>query len=136
MTSFSVTMPFRFDEFGKVATTTDTKRIWRDRVLLVLLTRFNEKLMTPSFGSDLGSTVFENADMATEIATKTISIAFNKWLTSLELKGITPTYDYTTGTLEVSLMYALPSGEVDTVTFNTAIFSRSGDLILELTRGQ
>ena len=135
MNSSVVSLPFKFNEFGQVSTTTDSKKMWRDRVLLVLLSRFGERLMIPSFGSDIASTVFESADMATEIATKTISIAFNKWLTSLELKGINPLYDYTTGTLEVRVSYSLPSGETDTVTFNTAIFSRSGDLILELTRG-
>ena len=135
MNSSVVSLPFKFNEFGQVSTTTDSKKMWRDRVLLVLLSRFGERLMIPSFGSDIASTVFESADMATEIATKTISIAFNKWLTSLELKGINPLYDYTTGTLEVTILYSLPSGETDTVTFSTAIFSRSGDLILELTRG-
>jgi phage baseplate assembly protein W len=135
MNSSVVSLPFKFNEFGQVNTTIDSKTMWRDRVLMVLLTRFSERLMIPSFGSDIASTVFENADLASEIATKTISIAFNKWLSSLELKGITPVYDYTTGTLEVTLLYTLPSGETDTVTFNTAIFSRSGDLILELTRG-
>jgi phage baseplate assembly protein W len=130
-----ITIPFSFNAFGQVNTTTDAKKMWRDRVLLVLLTRFHEKLMIPSFGSDLGSTLFENAEQAAEISVKTITIAFNQWLSSLKLNNITPEYNYDTGALEVTILYSLPSGETDTVTVNTAVFNRSGDLILEITNG-
>jgi phage baseplate assembly protein W len=130
-----ITMPFSFNAFGQVNTTTDPRKLWRDRALLVLLTRFNEKLMAPSFGSDLGSTLFESAEQAAEIAVKTITIAFNQWLSSLKLKNISPEYNYETGSLEVTILYSLPSGETDTVTVNTAVFNRSGDLLLEITNG-
>lgn len=135
MTNSVISMPFSFNEFGQVSTTTDPKKLWRDRIFLVLLTKFNEKLMTPSFGSDLSSVLFENSAAAAEIAVKTINIAFNQWLSSLKLNSITPLYNYDTGFLEITLLYSLPSGETDTVTINTALFNRSGDLILEITNG-
>lgn len=135
MSNSVISMPFSFNAFGQVNTTNDPKKLWRDRVLLVLLTKFHEKLMTPSFGSDLNTVLFEGASQAAEIAVKTINIAFNQWLSSLKLKSITPAYNNDTGTLEVTILYSLPSGETDTVTVNTAVFNRSGDLLLEITNG-
>jgi phage baseplate assembly protein W len=91
--------------------------------------------MIPSYGSELSSVLFESASTAAEIAIKTINIAFNQWLNELKLKNITPLYNYDSGFLEITLLYSLPSGETDTVTVNTALFNRSGDLILEITHG-
>lgn len=135
MASSVISMPFGFNAFGQVSTTTDARKMWRDRIFLVLFTRFHEKLMTPSFGSDLGSILFESAGTASEVAVKTINIAFNKWLKELNLKNVTPLYNYETGFLEITILYTLPSGETDTVNINTALFNRSGDLILEITNG-
>lgn len=132
MANSVIAMPFSFNANGKLNTTTDSKKMWQDRVLLVLMTRFGEKLMRPDFGSDLGTTLFENATQAADIAIKTINIAFNKWLSSLNLKSVTPLYNTNTGFLEIKILYALPSGETDQVTINTAVFSRSGDLLLEI----
>lgn len=135
MSGSVISMPFGFNEFGQVSTTSDPRKLWRDRILLVLLTKFNEKLMRPAFGSDLGTVLFENSATAAEIAVKTINIAFNQWLGALKLKDVTPLYNYDTGFLEITMLYSLPSGETDTVTINTAVFNRSGDLILEITNG-
>ena len=135
MANSTITIPFQFNSFGSVNATTDLRQIWRDRVLMVLLTKFGERVMRPDFGSDLHSVVFENEASAVETATRTINIAFNTWLSPLNLLSITPSFDINTGFLEVSVAYTLPSGDSDVVNVNTAIFSRSGDLIQEITNG-
>jgi phage baseplate assembly protein W len=91
--------------------------------------------MRQDFGSSLDFSLFENAADAADIIEKAVTIAFNKWLPSLNLIEVTPQYDTTNGFMDITLRYSLPSGAADEVTVNTAIFSRSGDLIQEITRG-
>jgi phage baseplate assembly protein W len=87
--------------------------------------------MRPDFGSDLASTLFENHILAAEIATKTVTIAFNKWLPGLKLIEAVPVYSPDTGLLDVTVRYTLPSGNVDEVIINTATFNRAGEIIQE-----
>lgn len=91
--------------------------------------------MRPDFGSDLHKIVFETEDVALEIANSTIKAAFSKWLPELSLLEIAPKYDKLTGVFAFTINYALPSGEPDSTTVNTAIFNRTGDVLLELNNG-
>lgn len=118
-----------------VAATTDFKKIWQQRVLLVLGTRPGERLMRPDFGSNLHTVIFESESNAGQIAKDSINQAFNTWLPDLELRQITPSFDTASGTLTVSITYGLPTGEADSVTINTGIFNRSGDLLQEINNG-
>lgn len=135
MSNVSIAIPFRFTSAGTVATATDERQIWRDRVLIVLLTKFSERVMRPNFGSDLNQSLFENEGTAIEIATRAINIAFNTWLGALNLVELIPKFDGNTGFLEINVSYLLPSGEEDQVIIKTAIFSRSGELVQEITNG-
>jgi phage baseplate assembly protein W len=118
-----------------IAYTTDFKQIWQNRILLVLGTKPGERVMRPDFGSNLYSVLFESQENALQIANTSINEAFVTWLPDLLLKQINPSFDQTTNTLIINILYALPNGEVDSVTINTGIFNRSGDLIQEITNG-
>jgi phage baseplate assembly protein W len=135
MASSAISLPFSFNSFGELSYSNDQKKIWQDRVLLVLMTRFGERVMRPNYGSLVNQTVFENETLAIEKATTTIREAFSKWLVGLELTSIKPVFDAVQGSLAVSVFYKLPTGEEDTVTLKTAILSSSGDLIQEITNG-
>jgi phage baseplate assembly protein W len=135
MASAAISLPFSFNSFGELSYSNDQKKIWQDRVLLVLMTRFGERVMRPNYGSLVNQTVFENETLAIEKANTTIREAFSKWLVGLELTSIKPVFDAVQGSLEVSVFYKLPTGEEDTVKLKTAILSSSGDLIQEITNG-
>lgn len=128
-------LPFSFNNLGQTTSTNDPKQYWKQRIVLVLSTRFGERVMRPDFGSDLYTALFENESMAADIAQRTITIAFNTWLRDLQLIEVIPSYDYTTGYLDVYVRYNLPTGDEDSVSINTAIFDRTGDLIQEITNG-
>lgn len=132
MTNEVISLPFSFNSFGKISTTTDEAAIWQSRVVLVLMTRFGERAMRPSYGSEIGSTLFENEATSIEMLNRTVTIAFNTWLNSLKLIQITPKFDPNAGALEVSVIYSLPSGKTDEVTLKTALFNRSGDILQEI----
>jgi phage baseplate assembly protein W len=132
---FSLSKNIAGTYINTVAATTDPKKIWQQRVLLVLGTRPGERLMRPDFGSNLHTVVFEPEATAGQIAKDSITQAFTAWLPNLELRQISPSFDPTTGTLTVSITYGLPNGEADSVTINTGIFNRSGDLLQEINNG-
>jgi hypothetical protein len=100
-----IAMPFRFNSLGRIEATTDARIVWKNRIVMLLATKFGERVMRPDFGSDLHTTLFENEETAMEIAQRSITIAFN------------------------------PSGEQDSVSLNTALFNRTGDLLQEIARG-
>lgn len=133
--SSAISLPFRFNEFGQVDTTASPDRFWKDQILLTIFTRFGERVLRPSFGSNVVSALFENSDLASEVAVSSIKLAFNTWLPQLSLVELTPLFNEKTDSLEVKVVYLLPSGESDTITLNTAIFNRSGDIIQEIPRG-
>jgi len=135
MTGSVFNIPFKFNEVGQISTASDETTIWRQRIIMVLATKFGERVMRPDFGSNLGDTLFEDETLAAEIAQRTITIAFNKWLSGLKLLEVQQKYDYSTGYMEVTIIYELPSGINDAFSINTAIFNRSGDLIQELSNG-
>jgi hypothetical protein len=141
MTIKIIDFPFSFSKsadgayIASVGATSDFKKIWQHRVLLVLATRPGERVMRPDFGSNLYRVLFESEVSAGEIANEAIAEAFVKWLPDLELRQVTPSFSPSTGLLTVNIIYGLPNGEPDSVTINTGVFNRSGDLIQEITNG-
>jgi phage baseplate assembly protein W len=85
MTQRAISLPFAFDSTGAVAYTTDSKKIWQDRVVLVVMTRLNERLMRPSFGTSVQELTFENYNEALAHVKQIVSIGFSRFLPSLIL---------------------------------------------------
>jgi phage baseplate assembly protein W len=132
---FTLAKSFDGRNIAGVAATTDFKKIWQNRILLVLGTKPGERVMRPDFGSNLYSALFETESVADQLINTSIGDAFVKWLPDLALKQIAPSYDQTTNTITVNILYGLPNGETDSVTINSGIFNRSGELIQEITNG-
>lgn len=132
----SISVPFRFNEFGQVEASVTESKFWKDQILLTLMTRFGERIMRPDFGSNIGSTVFESISVASESAVNTVATTFNTLLPKLSLTETSVEINEDTGFIEVTVIYRLPSGNTDTITVNTAIFNRSGDILEEIPSGQ
>jgi phage baseplate assembly protein W len=138
MSETQLNYPFTFSRSSDkayltgIASTSDYKAIWKNRILLTLGTRPGERVMRPDFGSNLYSAVYENESTAAEIANDSINQAFSKWLSELSLKSIEPRFEVNTGVMTVTIIYGLPNAEEDSVTINTGIFNRAGELIQEI----
>lgn len=135
MANAAISLPFSFNEYGETNSTSDVKKIWRDRVLLVIMTRFGERVMRPNFGSLVQHVVFEPEGLAVETAKSTITEAFSVWLSQLELRRVDPLFDQTTGALTITVEYKLPNGQIDETTVTSAILNRSGDIVTEIYNG-
>jgi phage baseplate assembly protein W len=135
MANVAITLPFTIGPNG-VNKTEDYSKIWKDRVYGVVLTSFNERVMAPTFGTQVKSSLFENIDDAMAAIRQSIQIGFSKWLSSLTLNSVIGSLDANEGNLNIEVLYSIP-GTIDeqSVTLKTDILSRSGDVLLEVNNG-
>ena len=133
MTERAMSLPFSFDSSGSVSYTTDEKKIWQDRVVLVVMTRLHERVMRPTFGSEASNSLFENTSSASGLLKDTIATAFSNWLKDLILTDVSVYTDTTDGFLVAEIFYKYnPVENEQSVKIKTAILSRTGDVILEV----
>jgi phage baseplate assembly protein W len=135
MANIAITLPFTIGPNG-VNKTEDYSKIWKDRVYGVVLTSFNERVMAPTFGTQVKSSLFENIDDAKAAIRQSIQIGFSKWLSTLTLNSVIGSLDANEGNLNIEVLYSIP-GTIDeqSVTLKTDILSRSGDVLLEVNNG-
>jgi len=135
MANLAITLPFTIGPNG-VNKTEDYSKIWKDRVYGVVLTSFNERVMSPTFGTQVKSSLFENIDDAMAAIRQSIQIGFSKWLSTLTLNSVIGSLDADEGNLNIEVLYSIP-GTIDeqSVTLKTDILSRSGDVLLEVNNG-
>lgn len=120
ITPIAISFPFRIDEFGNVATTTDDRKIAADRVRSVIGTAIGERVFRPDFGTTIPSRIFDSIEVVEELIRTDIGRAFSKYLPTLTLSDITIVYDDRENILEVEIFYQLPSGVDDSTTVGVA----------------
>ena len=134
--SKAMALPFAFDSNGGVNSTADLKKIFQDRIVLVIMTYTSERINRPNFGSNIKALTFENTLEATQLLEQEIAVAFTKWLPYLTLINVAPKVDSVDNTLSVSVTYKYGMNEnPETVSVKTASISRSGDVITEVSNG-
>lgn len=134
MTQKAITLPFSFDSSGAVAYTTNEAKMWQDRVVLMLMTRLGERVMRPTYGSEVQSSLFENDEGAVSAVKKSVSAAFSKWLPQLQLLKVDAYSDKTDGYLMVEVFYKYnPRQNEQRVKLKTAILTRTGEVVLEVS---
>lgn len=135
MAEKTISFPFKFSAVGGVEYSTATEKIWKDRIAILCLTQLGERVMLPNFGTRVPQSVFENEFDAVEMARSSISEAFAKWMPDLVFVNVTGQLDVDTNQLSLEIYYNNPSGEPNSVTLRTAILTRFGDIIKEVTSG-
>jgi len=134
--SKTLSLPFGFDSSsGGLTITTDPAKMWQDRIIIAVMTGMGERVMRPTFGSDATKTVGHNLGDAVSIISQSVSVAFSRWLPELELLNVTGFTDQTDGYLVIEIKYKYRAQNINqTVNIKTAILSRSGDVLLEVTQ--
>ena len=134
--SSAISLPFSFDANGAVSSTSDQKKIIQDRIVLVVMTLINERVMRPSFGTGVRRSAFENTDAALTLVRQEVAIGFSNWLPYLSLLDIDGTIDPLDGHLNITINYQYgTSTTTETLVVKTDILSQSGDVITEVTSG-
>jgi phage baseplate assembly protein W len=133
MTNSAISLPFSINEVGGVSYATTEAKIYQDRVLLVVMTNLNERVMNPTFGSNLGLSLFQNINDAMALIQQSISLAFSRWLAPLTLISVSGYVDPVEARLVLEVTYKLRDEDNgQSVTIKTAILSRDGDVLLEV----
>ena len=132
----AIALPFSFNSSGAISYSEDPQKIWQDRVVLVVMTVFGERVMRPSFGSDAKYGSFENINDAIVMVKQTVASAFSAWLQELNFVDLTGSMDPTDQNLVLLVSYKVGTGDqVYTTKVRTSVFSRAGELILEVANG-
>ena len=111
-----ISLPFMVDSYGKINTTSDQSKIWSDRVRSVIGTALRERVMRPTFGTEIPFTVFDTAESAESTIETEVEQAFNQQLPLLRLQEVTATTNEYTNVLNVTIVYALPNQETVSTT--------------------
>lgn len=105
----AISLPFRIDGYGRVASTDDPRIIWAGRVRSVITTMIGERVMRPTFGCDVMNEVFDAAEETPDLVEQDIRSAFSEWLPELTVEGVgLDLIDESTGELELSVVYTVP----------------------------
>lgn len=133
--STTVSLPFNFTEFGGVDSTKDPAKIWQDRVIVAVMTAIGERVMRPTYGSDVAKAVGESVNDALNIIRQSIEVSFSRWLKELTLLSVDGQIDPYDDYLIVQVKYNYRAQNlVQTLNIKTAVLSRSGDVLLEVDR--
>lgn len=131
----SIILPFSFDATGGISSTTDPAKIWQDRVIIAVMTGLKERVMRPTYGSDVHSTIGENLSDAMEVIRQSVSVTFSRWLTDLTLMTVTGFVDEYDGYLVIEIKYNYrDNNQPQSVNIKTAVLSRSGEVLLEVSK--
>jgi phage baseplate assembly protein W len=124
-----------FDGSGSVGYTEDSTKIWQDRVVVAVMTGFNERIMRPTFGSDVAQAASENINDALSAIKQGVTLAFSRWLPELTFMGLQGFIDPYDGYLVIQITYNYRAqNSTRTVNIKTAVLSRSGDIIREVAK--
>jgi phage baseplate assembly protein W len=111
VSELAVTLPFTITPYGIVGTTEDQSKIWEDRVRTAVGTTLGERVMRPSFGSNVAAAVFQTEDGATETIESTVAGVFAEFLNILSLSSVEVAFDSNGDTANVVISYILPNEE-------------------------
>lgn len=133
--SKAISLPFTFDETGGVAYTTDPAKIWQDRVIIAVMTGLKERVMRPTYGSDVQAAVGESVNDAMTLIRQSVAVIFSRWLKDLVLLDVGGYIDEYDGYLVMQIKYNYrDSNQPQLVNIKTAVLSRSGEVLLEVSK--
>jgi len=117
----AISLPFRLDSFGNVATSTDLQKIWADKVRTVVSTALGERVMRNDFGCSLPNNLFDIALDAPGFADGQIQAAFLAWLPEVDFVR-TELEETEFGTVSLNVIYRIPKfEETNSTTYTVSI---------------
>lgn len=134
MSQKCIALPFKFNAVGEVDYAVDFKKINQDRVIGVVMTLYTERVMLATFGTGARRAIFETETEAESLVVSEIRAGFSRWLSDLVLEKI-EVLKPETDILSIGIQYTLPTGQEDVVNVRYGLYTRSGDVILETSRG-
>jgi len=127
----AIILPFSFNSSGGISYTTDIRKIWQDRVTLVVMSLVGERVMRPNFGTNTRGADFENTSNALSLIQSEIAAGFSTWLPNLTLLEVTGAVDPVDNSLNINVSYQYGLGTTDSVVLRNAILDSTGSILSE-----
>jgi phage baseplate assembly protein W len=128
----AISLPFRIDDFGGIASTISQEKIWADRVRSAIGTKLNERVLTQEYGTEIPTAALNSPDLAITSIEEEVETAFIRDLPTLELESVIATYEESTGVLSAEVSYFLPSKEQTSVVIGIATLLNNNPIQEEL----
>ena len=128
----AISLPFRIDDFGNIASTISQEKIWADRVRSAVGTRLNERVLTQEYGTEIPEAVLDSPSIAVAAIEEEVETAFIRDLPTLELESVVAAYDEFTGVVSAEVSYFLPSKEQTSVVIGIATLLNNSPIKEEL----
>lgn len=131
----AISLPFSFNSAGEVSYTTDLKKIIQDRVVLAVMTKLEERIMRPNFGSDVYDSLFENEAEADAIVRQAVTTCFSTWFPYLNLRTVNGSV--VDEVLEFEIFYSKGrDNQIEAVNVKTSLLTRAGETVREISNGR
>ena len=128
----SLSLPFGLTSYGSIAVSYSDSGVWDSRVKIAVLTAKGERLMAPSYGTNIPNATFESVyDVETSLK-ENIEESFNLYLEDLELLETNVVVDEESASVSVDIVYKTPTGETLTTVVKRGIINRFGEIVQEL----
>lgn len=128
----AISHPFTLDTFGIIGTTSDTQKVYLDRVNSVLSTMVYKRPMRTEYGTDMARALYESGDDYYLAITEAITRAMTLYLPDITIVSLTIKDANSIGQASVELLMSFPDDTVATTVIKTAALlsdgTNSGDI--------
>jgi len=111
MAEVAISLPFALNAYGSINFTTSQSKLWSDRVLSVIGTLVGERVMDPTFGTEIPESLFNSTQRMEEVIPVEVQKAFSTYLPALTLVDTIINTDPTNGSVYLDIVYGLPNDE-------------------------
>lgn len=124
--------PFSLDTFGRINSTTDSNKIYLDRLLSLLSTDVYQKPMSPNYGTDIIRALYETGQNYTQAIQEAIERAVSTYLPNLKIVSIRFLETTPEGVSNVEVSVSFPDNTVNSISVSTASMLSNGAILGEL----
>jgi phage baseplate assembly protein W len=122
MAEIALQIPFSLDGNGNIVVTSDQATIWSNRVRSAVGTALGERVMRPTYGTDIPGLLFDTVSSMEEGITNEVGRVFSASLPLLTLNAVDIVHDERDNTVTAEINYSLPNNkDVTTIVGNITV---------------
>lgn len=126
--SVAINYPYTLNIDGKVITSSDSNKIYLDRVLTLLSTNVGQRPMLPDYGCDIYHALFENDNNIEQAVNQAVRSAIGSWLPAIQVMEVLVGQPNEDGISNVEIRLKFPDGMLTSLVTSTAIFMADGTI--------
>ncbi|CAB4128747.1 GpW/Gp25/anti-adapter protein IraD [uncultured Caudovirales phage] len=124
MAETTLTFPFALDpNTGSIMSTSSQEVIWHNRVRMAMETRLGERVMRPTYGTEISQSVFNTITSMEETLKKETNKLFVYQFPLLELVSVKTLHDVKENRLSAEVTYRLPNNTSQTTQVGVIVVS-------------